>query len=324
MPTAPRFFLPKMNSDELLSTIETCERAAYWSLDWERSRITANQLLQDGIRSGLLSKRKDFGQESGETVIGLARDRELILEDKTDQYTSIIHHAALADILTHALRKAVEEPWKELGDTTIPGGRKWTPSVLLSPSGHSLRRIVLVSNWSKERHFSFCRSWETIGNVCAYSMPMQLAVCVLGQMKDGRRQGYFSKAYSHPVNHGVRFRRKNFIAQGFKSSWKPIFREDYDNISTADWLQAMHTDEVLDDSCFSVTVEVPQEDMRKHILELASRKLDRIEQEKSLPDEKLTGCFWPVKCPFISPCHSGEQPSGRFGFVRISDIVDHR
>jgi hypothetical protein len=306
-----------MNTDELLSTIETCERAAYWSLDWEKSRITPNQLLMEGIKTGLLSSRHDFGESSGEKVVEIASVRELTT-DYPGVYDQVIHTASLADVLSHALRKAVDEPWSLPEPTTIPGGIEWLPSIFLAPSGNSLRRVVLVSNWSKDKHYSFCRDWQTIGNVCAYSLPMQLAICVLGQVRDGKRYGYFSRGYRHPVNRGLRFRKRNDVNSKFKSSWESIFREDFDDIPTSDWLSAMHADGVLADSAFSVTVEVPSKEMRTHVLDLASRKLDRLMSLKNTPDEQFTGCSWPTKCTFISNCHRNDSPSGKYGFVKIS------
>lgn len=307
-----------MDTDELLTQIEVCERAAYWSLDWEKKRITPNQLLQDGLREGLLSSRVDYGEAAGEKIVEIGSQRELT-SDYPQVYDQIIHMASLADVLSHALRKAVDEPWSLPETTTIPGGHEWASSIFLSPSGNSLRRVVLVSNWSKDKHYSFCRDWTTIGNVCAYSLPMQLAICVLGQVRDGKRHGYFSRGYRHPVNKGLRFRKKTDVGTGFKSSWQMIFREDYDEIKTVDWLSAMHKDGVLADSCFSVTVDVPQEKARTHILDLAARKLDKLINLKSVPDEIFTGCSWPTRCPYISPCHSGEkEPSGKYGFVKIT------
>ena len=309
-----------MQTDELLSQIETCERSAYWSLDWEKSRITPNQLLQEGIKEGLLSSRVDYGQTAGERVVEIGSQRELTT-DFPGVYDQIIHTASLADVLSHALRKAVDEPWKLPEPTSLPGGQEWRPSVFLAPSGTSLRRVVLVSNWSKDKHYSFCRDWTTIGNVCAYGVPMQLAICILGQVRDGKRYGYFSRGYRHPANRGLRFRKRT---EGkFKSSWQTIFREDFDEISTSDWLSAMHQDGVLADSAFSVTVDVPQEKARTHVLDLAAKKLDRLMGLKELPDEQFTGCSWPTRCQFIAHCHAGLPPSGKYGFFRIDQLESH-
>lgn len=305
-----------MDTDELLTQFEVCERAAYWSLDWEKNKINPNQLLQDGIREGLLSNREDYGEAAGEKVVEVGRDKELTTE-YSDVYSQIIHTASLADILSHALRKSVGEPWKLPEPTTIPGGHEWVSSVYLSPSGTSLRRVVLVSNWSKDKHYSFCRDWTTIGNISSYNLPMQLAICVLGQVRDGKRYGYFSRGYRHPVNKGLRFRKKTDVNSRFKESWIQIFREDFDEIPTADWLSGMYKDGVLEDSCFSVTVDAPNDRTRTHVLDLASRKLDKLMNLESVPDEQFTGCSWPNKCGYILPCHSGNNPSGKYGFVRI-------
>jgi len=80
----------------------------------------------------------------------------------------------------------------------------------------------------------------------------------------------------------------------------------------------MYKDGVLEDSCFSVTVDVPSEKARTHVLDLAARKLDKLMNLRSLPDEQLTGCSWPTKCTFISNCHNGDSPSKKYGFVKIS------
>jgi hypothetical protein len=308
-----------METDFLLSQIETCERAAYWSLDWEKNRITPNQLLLEGIKSGVLSTRADFGECGGERVVEIASVKELTT-DYPQVYDQVIHTASLADVLCHALRKAQEAPWTMPEPTTLPGGHEWVSSTFLAPGGQSLRRVVIVSNWSKDKHYSFCRDWSTIGNVCAYELPMQLAVCVLGQVREGKRYGYFSRGYRHPVNRGLRFRKRTDAGTGFKSSWQQIFREDFDEIKTVDWLQAMHADGVLADSAFSVTVDVPSKEARKHVLDLASRKLDKLLNMKTVPDEQYTGCSWPVRCPYISPCHKGDEPSGRYGFVPVDKI----
>ena len=306
------------NTDELLATTETCERAGYWSLDWEKARITPNQLLQAGIKEGLLSTRTDFGECAGEKVIETASVKELTT-DYANVYDQVIHQASLSDVLCHALRKAQDEPWKLPEPTTLPNGVAWRPSVFLSPSGQSLRRVVLVSHWDKDRHYSFCRDWSTIGNVCIYQIPMQLAICVLGPSREGKHYGYFSRAYRHPVNRGLRFRKKS---EGkFKSTWEQIFREDFNDISTLDWISAMHSDGVLSDSAFSVTVDVPSKDAQKHVLDLASRKLDKLMSLKEVPDERFTGCSWPVRCPYISPCHSGMEPNGKYGFVRVDQLA---
>jgi hypothetical protein len=149
---------------------------------------------------------------------------------------------------------------------------------------------------------------------------MKEAVIILGANRDGKRHGYWSKGLRHPVNKKLRFRKKTDVSVGFKSTWATIFREDYDDIPTADWLSAMYKDGVLEDSAFSVTVDVPTKEARQHVLDLAARKLDRLMSLKTVPDEQYTGCSWPTKCTFISPCHSGQSPSGRYGFVPIQSL----
>lgn len=309
-----------MHTDRLLTQTEICERAGYWALDWERAKIAFQELLEAGVKAGLTSTRADYGEEAGEAVIALASERELFTKE-LNVYDLCIHNASLADILSHAIRTAQERPWGFPEPASLPNGVEWQGSSFLSPDGSKLRRVVLVSHWDQDRHYSFCRSWETIGNIAVYGLPMQLAICILGQARQGKRYGYFSRGHRHPVNRGLRFRKRTDSTSKFKSSWEQIFREDYDQISTHDWLSAMHADGVLADSCFSVTVDVPEEKTRKHILDLASSKLDKLLSMKTVPDEQFTSCSWPVRCPYISPCHSGQSPNGRFGFVPVDQLA---
>jgi len=306
-----------MQTDELLSQTEICERAGYWAVDWQRAKITFQELLEAGVREGVTTSRVDHGEAAGEYVIGIASEREIFTKELS-VYDLCVHNASIADIVSMAIRRLQEPPWTIPAPQSLPNGIEWKGSAFLAPGGGSLRRIVLVSHWDEDRHYSFARSWETIGNVALYGLPMQLAICVLGQARGGRRYGYFSRGYRHPVNRGLRFRKRTDANSKFKSSWEQIFREDYDEIATADWLSAMHADGVLADSCFSVTVDVPNAEVRKHVLDLASRKLDKLMSMKTVPDEQYTGCNWPTRCQYISPCHRGDSPNGKYGFVQIT------
>jgi hypothetical protein len=188
----------------------------------------------------------------------------------------------------------------------------------MSPDGRFLRRIVLASAWNDDRHYSEARSWYTLGEVCAYDLPMQQAVIILGQHREGKRHGYWSKGLRHPVNKKLRFRKRNDVSTGFKSSWNSVWREDYDEITTKEWLDAMYEDGVLQDVAFNVDIPVPVKEVRKKIVDLAARKLEEIEEMKEIPDMQLSTCSWPVKCQFIRPCHNFETPNGRYGFVNIN------
>ena len=308
-----------MNSPQLLSAYEHCNRAGVWSRDWERAKIDFHELLEAGVKEGVTTSRSDHGEAAGEAVIGLAAEREIYTKE-LNVYDLCVHNASIADVLSCAIRRPQEPPWTIPEPTSLPNGIPWQGSTFLSPDGSKLRRVVLVSSWSKDKHYLFCRDWTTVGNICAYSLPMQLAICVLGPVREGKHYGYFSRGYRHPINRGLRFRKKTDSGSKFKESWQQIFREDFDEISTADWLSAMYKDGVLEDSCFSVTVDSPNERTRTHVLDLAARKLDKLMSMETVPDEQFTGCSWPTRCPYITPCHSGYEPSAKYGFVPVDQV----
>jgi hypothetical protein len=303
-------------TDEMLTALEQCPRRAFWMRRWERQKMNAGEMLGASVRAGLLeTQRKDWGQVAGETLYGFGLEPGL----ETDHYAvhdEIVHLAALADVITTALRR--DAAWVAPERVQIMDGRMWTPSVLMNAAGDHLRRIVFVTSWSDDRHYSTCRSWESLGNVCAYNLPMQIGVIVLGAHRHGKYHGPWTKGLRHPRNKKLRFRKKHEVAGGFKDTWAQIWREDFDDLSTHDWLQAMLDDGVLNDVCFNVELPVPEPTARQRIVELAARRLAVLDGIEALPDTQLTGCDWPVPCVFREPCHKGREPSTKNGFVQIA------
>jgi hypothetical protein len=310
-----------MNSPQLLSSYERCNRLGIWSRNWERDRIEAKDLLSLGIQAGLTTSRKDFGDSAGECVIGISRDIELIQEDTVDQYGSIINIASLADIVTSAIRKSTDDPWTLPKSVDLGDGVTWNSSALLSPDGRFLRRVALVGSWSKDRHYSTCREWGTLGEIAAYNLPMQIVVVNIGSRRDGKYHSAWTKGFRHPINKGLRFKRRNFIGRGFKESWSEVWREDYDQISTKEWLDGMIKDDVLQDLCFRVDVPALDEENQQRIIDLAKSKLKRIYSTEELPEQQLSTCYFPIPCPHRVHCESGQEPSGRYGFVPIDQLA---
>jgi len=291
-----------LGTAELLTAFEQCPRKAYWLRFWEHIKIDGNTMLQRAIRAGLLSDRADFGEAAGEECYGMGIEPGLDT-DSYDVHGEVCHLSALADVITSAIRKPTESPWK------VPEKlENWRSSCFLSPDGSHLRRIVLVTSWSDDRHYSECRSWFSLGEVCAYGLPMQQVVIVLGQNRNGKRHSPWAKGLRHPANKKLRFRKKNDVSEGFKNTWLQVWREDFDDISTHDWLQAMLADGVLQDVCFNVDIPVPEKSARQAILDMAARKLEKVQNLDSLPDPQLTGCDWPRPCIFRVPCHGGRAP----------------
>jgi len=297
---------------ELLTTDENCHRAGFWTQRWDRSKGTSLEFLRYGVHQGLIeATRSDYGEVAGEYLYELGASKQL--ESKQhDVHAEIVHLSAISDIVTTALRKKGDAPWKS--PDALP---EWTPSCYISPRGDYLRRVVFTTSWSDEKHYSFCRAWQTLGPVCHYSLPMQLAIIILGQHKNGRYHSFWSHGLRHPANKKLRFRKKNDIKTPFKETWNEVWREDFDDISTNDWLSGMLEDDVLRDLCFSLTVPVPEELARQRIVDVAARKMEAIRNTKVLPDPNLSTCDWPVPCIFRAPCHKGDSPNGRYGFISI-------
>lgn len=301
---------------EILEGLERCNRIAFWRCDWEKNRLTPAQFLEAGVRAALQEPdRKDIGQLAGETLYELAVTKELETKQQ-DVHSQIVHLAALADIVSTALRGRSEAPW--LVPDPVDG---WISNCLLSPDGSHLRRVIFVQNWSDERHYSVCRAWSSLGEVCHLAMPMQIAVIVAGQHKDGKYRSFWTRGLVHPANGKLRFRKKHQIDTPFKDSWQETWREDRDDITTQDWLQAMIGDGVLQDLCFKVDLPLPDKIQRQKIIDLEARKVDLINAMESLPDPNLSTCDWPTICPMRGPCHANQEPSRKWGFVPVQEIL---
>ena len=306
-----------VDSPTLLTHYEHCQLDGFWSRNWQRAKLEPNEMIQAGLKAALTSERKDFGQAGGEHCYQLGADPGLDSK-QYDIHSQVVHLAALADVISHAIRKAAEPPWRLPEPVKLGDGATWRSAAFLSPNGAFLRRVVLVTSWSDDRHYHEARSFYSLGEVCVYGLPMQQAVIVLGAHKDGRRLGPLSKGLLHPKNRTLRFRKRNDVGVPFKDSWFSVWREDHNEFSTAEWLDAMLEDGVLQDSCFSVEIPVPEAGARGKIVDLIGKKLDALAAMEEQPEGCLSVCDWPIPCPHRAHCHSGNQPSGKYGFVRAS------
>lgn len=300
----------------LITTFESCEKSSFLSQRWEKNKLPAARILDMGIRAGLTYDGQDFGEEAGSVVFEFGATRG-VDSDQHDQHSEIVHIASLADIVSVAARKKNDKPWKSPDPL-----EDWKPSCFISPDGQYLRRLVAVPNWSDERHNSICRSWATLGPMAFYGLPMQIAVVITGNRRDGRYHSFWSHALQHPQNKKLRFRKKNDIAQPFKSSWIECWRPDHDEISTKEWLDGMIGDDVLRDVFFKVDMPQMEEVSRERVMEVAKRKVERIRDAKTLPDEQYAGCSFPVRCQFLGCCNRGELPNGRYGFIPVEKLTD--
>jgi hypothetical protein len=304
-----------MSTADLLTNLETCPRNGYYSRDWESNRFTQVQMIQSALRVAFLSDSEDYGEEAGSHVMDLAHERGL--QDKTHSpYAAVTHAACLSDLLSTAIR-GKQAPWG-VPETLDRETYQWESGALLDPSGAFLRRVILASSWSEERHFSEVNSWRSIGEVAHYGLPMQQVVAVLGPHRDGKRHSPFTKGLIHPRSGKLRFRKKSqSTSTDFKDSWDRIWREDRAEITNHEWLSAMESDDVLKEHLFTVEIPVPSASDIGRIREMAARKLERLREMTSEPEPNLSTCYLP-QCPFVICCHQKQQPpSEKLGFVLL-------
>lgn len=309
-----------MSTPELLSNFERCNRMGFWTRDYRRDKMTESEMILSSLKTGFTTTRKDHGMAAGEKCYDHGSEPGLISKQQ-DVHSQVVHLSALSDILATAIRTPQERPWLLTQPLSLPNGLTWNSDAFISPDGGYLRRVAVVSNWSEDRHFSECRSWESLGNICLNEMPMQMVVAVLGQSRNGKRHSFWTHGLRHPANKKLRFRKKKDLATGFKNTWTEVWREDYDEISTNDWLTAMLEDQVVQDLLFKIDIAVPEKVARQKIIDLAMRRLDKLVSMRALPDQQLSTCDWPTPCDFRLNCHRGDQPGARYGFVSVDSLA---
>lgn len=307
-----------MTTPELLTAYETCQKKGALASIWRREKLTTVETLRESLYRVLTAKdtqEPTFGDMAGSEVMEIASSPG-IETDTPDKYACAMNLACLSDLLVTSLRKKNDPAWM------VPEPlQNWKSACLMSPEGDVLRRLLLVSHWNDDRHYSECRSWFTLGEIAAYNLPMQMIVLVIGHERNGRRHSHWTKALRHTIGRtNIRFQRRvGNTSGGFKDSWTEIWREDHDEIDREMWLNAMLKDDVLQKLCFRVDVPVLSPVNRQWILDLADSKLDAMSRDDRKPLLNLSTCDWPVPCQFRKACHSipEKEPSRAMGFVQI-------
>lgn len=290
-----------MNSADILTSLELCERKAHWAQRWERHRLLPNEMVRMGVLAGLtVTDRDDYGEYAGEEVVTLAAERGMDIDrNKYNIHRAVMNHAGIADIVTTAIRKKGAPAWQ-----VLTKGSTWNSSALVDPDGKYLRRFLPVGNWNAERQEHEIRSWYGLGEVCMAKMPMQMVIAQLGSMVGGRRHGHWTKALLHPQHSSLRFKlRSRAKVDGFRETWIPVFREEHDDIERERWLEAMHADDVLREVLFVVEIPLPGELEAERIRDMGKRKLDAAAKVTKLPEKQLSTCDGPLApCPFRGCC----------------------
>lgn len=307
-----------MSTADLLTASETCQRKGFFSRSWTSTKIRPTEMTLAGIKAALVATEAPdgaFGNVAGTEIMQLAQDRGMET-DSPRLYDAVLHHASIADLISTVIRKPNDPPWQ-----LAPAIKGWNPDCFISPDGNYLRRVLVVSNWSDERHSSEFRSWHTLGNIAHLKLPMQLVVCIIGQMRDGLRPSSpWASGFQHPTNHQLRFRKKSRSqSEVFSEKWEKIYREDHDEITREDWLEAMLKDDVLREVCFREDIPIPPTPHLQRVRDMASKKLERLYALKETPEANLSGCDWPVACPFRRLCHTlpEKEPEEKYGFIAL-------
>lgn len=281
---------------ELLADIESCERRAYWSQNWEPNKLHPTEILRRSIAEALVDpEREDRGENAGEIFMQYcAKGLDTKQHNKYDQ---AIHHAAIADIVTTYLsaKGRYSRPRDVVGVNLT-----WHPWCL--ERAGELVRVVLVDYWNEDREASEARAWWTLAEMAAYKMPMTLEIILLGASSGGRRHSHWTRAILHPRNLELRFKKKAKKIEGFKDTWTPIYREDRAEISREAWLAGMEKDDAIQDVTRTIHVNAFSAERVRELRAIIERKTERLYKINEVPDPNFSACNWPRPCSFQWVC----------------------
>jgi hypothetical protein len=301
-----------MNSADILCADDRCPRKSHFDQRWIYGRLSIQEILRRSVEFGL-EFDGDGGQAAGDEAMTLASENEVILPDG-NVYESAVNCAALADLIVTVLR-GEDAPWGRPRDAKA-GNVPWESGAFLNGQQTSLHRIVLAAQWNEERALHERRSWFSLGECCIYEMPLVQHVFIVGSNRGGKFQSPWSKANQHPLNRGIRFKRRD--GEKFEGGWKQVYREDLE-LSKDEWLGVMQDDGVLETSYFQETIKVPIPEVRRKIVKLAEKKLGKVAAMDSVPEPCPTQCVYPLpSCPYQDVCWTFQKsPSESTGFIRI-------
>lgn len=272
--------------------------------------MSSTEGLYKAVETGLLTTAPDPPQTAHDHLMEIAVSRGFDIP-QTNLLEHATHLAALAEIVTYLLRPDAEWERPENGEV---GDQAWVSSAFLSNSHQNLRRVYLTDSWNESKLLAVANSWEVLGEMAVYEVPMYLHVISLGASRDGRRHGPLSKGMTHPVSNGLRFQRRDGME--FTKGWKPIFRED-SGFDLEEWIEVMTEDDVLTQTLQIIPFDPPKE--AKRVREIISRTLEEVMvcgENPTPPDPQFAMCNVANNpCPFRSCCPYFREPSIEGGFI---------
>lgn len=304
-------------SAPMLESWDRCRRLGMYLKDWAPIRVTPLGAVYSALRTVLETDGYPGPQLAREHVMQLAGERG-VQTDRDDPYDLMVHHAYLAEVLARALRQpsALEgvkyHPPVKLRAT----GHVWQPDSYLVDGGTRLMRVVLVDHWDDDRQLAELHSWRTLGDVAVTGLPMTMRVLVIGQSRNGKRHGHWTRARQHPQSKRLRFQRKTAKDDGFAESWATVWRENT-QVGPDPWIEQMARDQVLREVAFERKVIVPAQYARAQVLGDIERIGDEMEaavkakvqfpMTRSACDSPIHGpCLFQVCCYAPSETTPGE------------------
>ncbi len=267
---------------------DRCRRLWQFGTQYQANRVTPLGAVYQALHLVLHTTRDTYtGPEiAREWVMELAGKRG-VQTDRQDPYDLMTHYAHMAECLARVLRQPNTDPlqigldrWGPHHTISFDEGPEWKIESYAIDGGMRLMRFVMVDHWDDDRQLAELHSWRTIGDVCVTGLPMTLRILVIGQSRNGKRYGHWTRAKQHPYNKSIRFKRKH-SSEEFAGDWRVVWREDT-QVTAQGWVEQMARDQVLRESAFDVWVKVPGKLQQGRVLDDIKRIADEMEAAEQM------------------------------------------
>lgn len=291
-----------MRTPTVLSSDDWCRRQAHLLERWETPALGPKEILIESIAHGLTTD-----ESASDYAMELAASKSIDTAE-TDLLGLAEHIAALAEILAWVIR-GESAPWERPDPVEVGNGIPWHSSAYLGLAGAKLRQFIVTDRLDAFAELSIRHSWAVLGECAVYGTGMDVIVVTVGNLRQGRWSCPFTRGYTHPVNSGLRFKKRD--GSEFTNSWGKVWREQ-SSVGLEEWYDAMCDDGVVADALHVLEVDHPEN--AEQIVNLAVSKLERIGSQDT-PEMQLSRCFDRIRpCPFRMCCPRCIDPSEEAGF----------
>jgi len=296
-----------------VTTFQSCPRRWLLEQSWRVIRWRPKSLFDHVLRQAIfaISNGADPAaqrQAARTRFLSQAANPGLDVSEGTDSWAVANDYCGMLDTIIEAVSRLTLLGVRRLDGIEIgTSGMSWEPLAWADESG-VLHRWITVDRFDDDVIAREAHGWYVFGDIAVADAPLTLHVVEIGQIRNGRRQSAWARAYKHPViAHRYKFSRKN--SKGHSTSlsdqWIPIYYSDQPDPDPSTWVDLMAADALMPQLLHHIPIAQPSEAVRRDTLgQLGSLALQmsRLHGEREGAADGMKEPMSRGACDGILPC----------------------